>query len=187
MFSVEKHYPAHNEQIYNFIYFLTFNHSLAEDLLQETFLRAYQARHTYRGDANVLTWLRKIAKHVVLDHMKSKKKYFWQTYDSLNEQSAIAPSAEELAGLSERKRELYMAIGQLKLEHRLAVVLRKIEGLSIHQTAQILDWNEAKVKNNTERGMKELETLMKGGEMDGKRTSAIESSFTQQRPTRKNI
>ena len=187
MFSLEEHYKQYNRQLYRLIYFLTFDEQLAEDLLQETFINAYKAQHTYRGDSNVLAWLRTIAKNTVIDHFRSKKKYFWQTYDSLNEQSALVPSAEELAGLSERKRELYVAIGQLKLEHRLAVVLRKIEGLSIQQTAQILDWNEAKVKNNTERGMKALETLMKGGEMDGKRTITTESTFTKQTPAREDI
>ena len=186
MFSVEKHYPAHNEQIYNFIYFLTFNHSLAEDLLQETFLRAYQARHTYRGDANALTWLRKIAKHVVLDHMKSKKRYFWQTYDSLNEQSAFVPSSEELAGLNEQKRELYEALAQLKLDYRLAIVLRKIEGLSIQQAAQILDWNEAKVKNSTLRGMQALEELMKGDDSNGGATTEATTTSTKLRKTTAN-
>jgi RNA polymerase sigma-70 factor, ECF subfamily len=168
MFSIEKHYPLYNKQVYEFIYFLTFNETLAEDLLQETFLRAYKARNSYRGDANVLTWLRKIAKNVTLDHLKSKKIYFWHTYKELSEKDHdTLPSAEQLYTVEESKRALYSAIAKLKLDYRLAIILRKIEELSIAETAAILDWNESKVKNNTERGMKALRELMKGDDQNG--------------------
>jgi RNA polymerase sigma-70 factor, ECF subfamily len=43
MFSVEESYERHSEQLYKFIYLLTLNETLAEDLLQETFLRAFKA------------------------------------------------------------------------------------------------------------------------------------------------
>lgn len=92
MFSIERHYPQHHEQVYNFIYFLTFDQMLAEDLMQETFLRAHKAKHTYRGEANVLTWLRKIAKNTVLDHFKSKKKSFWKFYEQIPENVHTIPS-----------------------------------------------------------------------------------------------
>ena len=165
MFSIEKHYPLHNEQIYDFIYFLTFDEKLSEDLLHETFLRAHKARYSYRGDANVLTWLRKIAKNVTLDYLKSKKLYFWKSYKELPENIATVPSPEQLFTIEESKRELYAAIAQLKLEYRLAIILRKIEDLSIAETAVVLGWSESKVKNNTERVMKALKEIMRGGEI----------------------
>ena len=178
MFSVEESYERHSEQLYKFIYLLALNETLAEDLLQETFLRAFKARHTYRKDANELTWLRKIAKNAVLDHAKSKKKHFWQSYDELTETSAFSPTTEELAEMNEQTRLLYEAIAKLKLEYRLAIVLRKIEGLSIQQTAHILEWNESKVKNATERGMKALESELKGGALDGEAIITARSTYS---------
>ena len=167
MFSLEKHYALHSEQIYQFIYFLTFDHTLAEDLLQETFLRAHKARHTYRGEANALTWLRKIAKHTVVDHFKSKKKSFWKFYEEIPDDVQTPLSTEELLTLEEAKHNLYVAISKLKLEYRLAIILRKIEELSVAETAATLEWSESKVKNNTERGMKALKELMIGGDLNG--------------------
>lgn len=175
MFSIDALYEEHNEQIYQFIYFLTFNETIAEDLLQETFIKAYEARHTFRGDSTALTWLRKIAKNLVIDHFKSKKKIFWQRYASLDDVEIPTPTTEELATVNEQKRELYTAIASLKVEYRLAIILRKIEGLSIKQTADILDWNELKVKNATDRGMQALEKIMKGGNQDGGTISKINS------------
>lgn len=181
MFSVEESYERHSEQLYTFIYLLTLNETLAEDLLQETFLRAFKACYTYRKDANELTWLRKIAKNTVLDHAKSKKKYFWQTYDELTDKSAFSPSPEELTAMNEQTVLLYEAIATLKLEYRLAIVLRKIEGLSIQETARTLDWNESKVKNATERGMKALEAILKGGALDGEAIITAQSTYSHHR------
>jgi RNA polymerase sigma-70 factor, ECF subfamily len=179
MFSIDALYEQHSEQIYRFIYLLVLDESLAEDLVQETFLNAYKARYTYKGLANPLTWLRKIAKNCVLDQMKSKKKYFWQTYEELQEQSAMTISTEQLASMNEERKRLYVAIAQLPLDYRLAIALRKIEELSIKQTAQILSWNEIKVQNTTARAMEALEKLLKGEDMANERSSRIISKGTK--------
>ncbi|WP_332645717.1 RNA polymerase sigma factor [Lysinibacillus sp. 54212] len=163
MFQLERHYEMHSDQIYQLLYFLTFDVHVAEDLMQETFIRAYEAKHTYRGEANVLTWLRTIAKNSAYDHFKRKKILTFLPFTKNEEETAITFSPEQLISIADEKRALYAAIARLKLEYRLAIVLRKIEGLSIKETATILGWNEAKVKNNTERGMKALEKDMKGG------------------------
>lgn len=161
MFSLEKHYALYNEQIYQFIYFLTFDKELTEDLLQETFIRAYEGRAAYRGDANVLTWLRSIAKNLTYDHFKRKKIIRFLPFSTVPEPSIIEQSILQTLQVEEQQRELYIEIAKLKLEYRTAIVLRKIEGLSIKETAEILGWTEAKVKNNTIRGLKELSHLLK--------------------------
>ncbi|WP_107840010.1 RNA polymerase sigma factor [Metasolibacillus meyeri] len=163
MFQLEMHYEIHSEQIYQFLYFITFDVQLAEDLMQETFIRAYEARHSYREDANVLTWLRTIARNIAYDHFKRRKRI---RFLRLEENIMIELSAEQLVHIEEEKRELYQAIASLKLNYRMAIVLRKIEGLSIKEAAEILGWNEAKVKNNTERGMLALKKAM-GGDLHG--------------------
>lgn len=167
MFSLEQHYHEHSEQIYQFIYFLTFDRTLAEDLMQETFIKAHAAQHTYRGDANVLTWLRVIAKNTTYDYLKKKSIRYFLPFAQLPDSTDVAISAAELVHLQEDKRELHAAISKLKPDFRAAIVLRKIEELSIKETALILGWNESKVKNNTERGMKALQEIMKGGSEHG--------------------
>ena len=176
LFQLEQHYKMHSDQIYQFLYFITFDVQLSEDLMQETFIRAYEAKHTYRGEANVLTWLRTIAKNIAYDHFKRKKIITFLPFTKNDAETAITLSAEQLLSIEEEKRELYQSIASLKLEHRLAIILRKVEGLSIKETAAILGRNEAKVKNNTERGMKALEKVMKGGSEDGQRATAITST-----------
>ena len=168
MFLLEEHYELHSDQIYQFIYFMTFDKALSEDLMQETFIRAYQAAHTYRGDANVLTWLRSIAKNCTFDTLKRKSVRYFLPFDVMPEPKEVSLSAEDLAHIEEDKRGLYQAISRLKYDYRAVIILRKIEELSIKETALILGWNEAKVRNNTERGMKKLQEIMKGGIEDGR-------------------
>ena len=178
LFRLEQHYEMHSDQIYQFLYFITFDVQLSEDLMQETFIRAYEAKLTYRGKANVLTWLRTIAKSIAYDHFKRKKIITFLPFTKNDGETAITLSAEQLLFIEEEKRALYQAIASLKLEHRLAIILREIEGLSIKETATILGWNESMVKNNTERGMEVLEKLMKGGSEDGQRATAITGTET---------
>ncbi len=161
MFSLEKHYALHSEQIYQFIYFLTFDKELTEDLLQETFIRAYEGRASYRSEANVLTWLRTIAKNLTFDHFKRKKIISFLPFKNVPDTASIEPSILETLQIAEEQRELYVELAKIKLEYRTAIILRKIEGLSIKETAEILGWTEAKVKNNTNRGLKALSHILK--------------------------
>jgi RNA polymerase sigma-70 factor, ECF subfamily len=161
LFSLERHYALHSEQIYQFIYFLTFDKELTEDLLQETFIRAYEGRANYRGDANVLSWLRSIAKNLTYDYFKRKKIIRFLPFTSVPEPQTNEQSILHTLQVEEQQHELYIEIAKLRLEYRTAIILRKIEGLSIKETADILGWSEAKVKNNTIRGLKALSHVLK--------------------------
>ncbi|MER1958169.1 MAG: RNA polymerase sigma factor [Solibacillus sp.] len=166
MFDLEQDYALYHHNIYRFIYFLTFDETLAEDLMQETFIRAHNARQSFRGQSNKLTWLRTIARNLVYDDVKRKKVLQFLTFKKQHEPITLALTPEQLLDAKEDTQQLYEAIANLKFEYRAAIVLRKIEELSIKETAEILGWNEAKVRNNTERGLKQLQKWMRG-ELDG--------------------
>ncbi|WP_274307160.1 RNA polymerase sigma factor [Solibacillus daqui] len=166
MFDLEQDYARYHDNIFRFIYFLTLDASLAEDLMQETFIRAFNGRQSFRQQSNTLTWLRTIARNLVYDAMKRKKIIRFITFQKQHQPLQLALTPEQLLHTKEDIRMLYEGIANLKFEYRAAIVLRKIEELSIKDTADILGWNEAKVRNNTERGMKELQKWMRG-ELDG--------------------
>lgn len=162
MFDLEQDYAQYHDNIYRFIYFLTFDEALAEDLMQETFIRAHNARQSFRGQSNTLTWLRTIARNIVYDDMKRKKILQFITFKKHHQPISVELTPEQLLDVKENTHKLYEAIANLKFEYRAAIVLRKIEELSIKETAEILGWNEAKVRNNTERGLKQLQKWMRG-------------------------
>lgn len=159
----EQMFILHSEAIYQYIYFLVGNRELAEDLTQETFLKAIQHKG-FRGDAKVKTWLTKIARNTVYDHFRRKRIIQFIPILKKHEQVEMSYKPEQWLLKKTEQFELYEALGQLKFQFREAIVLRSIEGYSIKETAQILGWNESKVKNATERGMKQLKQLLGGDE-----------------------
>ena len=162
MFELEKHYEQYSNDIYKFIYFLTFNKQIAEDLMQETFIKAFEARTPFRNEAQISTWLHAIAKNCTYDYLKKKSNRLFLPFGIMPEPEAVQLSAEEIAHLEEDRKALYIALSQLKYDFRAAIILRKLEQKSIKETAVILNWNESKVKNCTERGMQQLKRILRG-------------------------
>ncbi len=160
--SLEKCYELYSDDIYKFIYFLTFNKQIAEDLMKETFIKAFEAKHSFRHEAQISTWLHAIAKNCTYDYLKKKSNRHFLLFGNMPEPEAVHLSAEEVAHLEEDRKALYIALSQLKYDFRAAIILRKLEQKSIKETAVILNWNESKVKNCTERGIQQLKRILRG-------------------------
>lgn len=153
------------KEVLQYTYFLVGKRELAEDLTQDTFVKALKAKVEI-APASQRAWLYKIARNTVYDAMKRAKII---KFISFGQKEYIANEyyePENWLKKNEADLELYKVLGSLPIDYRQAVVLRKIEGYSIRETAQILDWNESKVKNTTERGMKKLEQLLGGMQND---------------------
>ena len=162
MISIEKCYELYSDDIYKFIYFITFNKQVAEDLMQETFIKAFEASSTFRSEAQISTWLHSIAKNHTYDYLKKKSNRYFLPFGTMPEPETVQLSAEDMAHLEEDRKQLYIALTKLKYDFRTAIVLRKLQQKSIKETAMILNWSESKVKNCTERGMEQLKKIMRG-------------------------
>lgn len=156
----ERHYKA----VLQYTYFLVGKRDLAEDLTQDTFVKALKSNKKIEPLEEQRAWLYAIARNTVYDHVKRKKIVQFITLGKKEYTAAEFYEPEVWVETDEQNYELYKALGQLSLDYRQAVVLRKIEGYSIKQNAQILGWNESKVKNATERGLKKLMELLGGDE-----------------------
>ena len=137
--------------------------SEAEDVVQETFLRAYRGLESFRGEASLKTWLYAIAlnrvraRHGALVRMRelfaSKKVTQDDELDRTIEE-APDPSAtpEENALTAERRRRLREAIRALPEEFKNAVILRDLEGLSYQEVAEVLCVPVGTVRSRIARG-----------------------------------
>lgn len=134
----------------------------ARDLVQETFLNAYRRFDQFRGEAQVSTWLYRIASRACL-RMRRKRKGEPARELSLDE---FIPTSEgelrlqiPIQGLSpeealekkELKRALNQAIQKLPAKYRLVLVLRDMEGLSAKEVGDIMGLNERAVKSRLHR------------------------------------
>lgn len=158
----EELYELHSTSIYKFILLMVSHPETAEDLTQETYIRCHKHIRYFRKEASELTWLRKIARNVVYDHYKRQRILSFIPFTSRHEREERIYVPHEWLLADEDTKALYNAIQNLKFAYREAVILRKIEGFSIKEVATILGCSEAKVKNDTARGIEQLQRLMEG-------------------------
>ena len=129
----------------------------AEDVLQETFIKAYRALPTFEGRSKLSTWLFRIASNEALMLIRKRRPEFILTMEKHDNQSlqedleepeivdwCCLPEKELLS--TEAKQFLDEAIKELSESLRIVFILRDIEGLSIRETSESLGISEAAVK-----------------------------------------
>lgn len=133
----------------------------ADDVYQETFLTAFKKLPGFRGEADLGTWLYRIAANLCfMRHRKKKREPFVPLLDRPHEHDAETehqfpdwePTPEEIAGKAELVEQVGKALVALPVDYRLVVTLRDVEGLSNEKTAEILKLSVAAVKSRLHRG-----------------------------------
>lgn len=164
---VEKHSP----QIYRLALKMLDNQQDAEDILQETFIKALRHLDTFDGRSSVVTWLYRIATNEAL--MQIRRKHAdqvsidepLQTEDGEQEPVQIVdwcclPESELLS--AEGRKELDHAVDQLPASLRIVFLLRDIEGLDTRETAEVLSLSETAVKTRLSRARLKLREELAG-------------------------
>lgn len=152
---------ANRDAVRRFLVSITGDSTLADDLTQETFLRAEGARARYRGDASVKTWLFSIALNLARDHFRAAARRGVATDLKAAED---LPSAELGAELAAMQKEMSTCIGryvlQLPGQQREAVALHDIGGLDHAQIARHLGISEANARVRLHRGRAALRQIL---------------------------
>lgn len=161
----------YSPSIYSLLMRLTEDPEEARDLTQETFLSALKAIKNFRGDADLKTWLYRIAVNESRNRFRWWKRRNRGSTISLDAENAFgqtqdfADSAEdpETATLRrERENALRKALQELPTNFREVLVLRDIEGLSYEEVAAALETNVGTVKSRIARGREELRKKLTG-------------------------
>ncbi|MCM3617414.1 RNA polymerase sigma factor SigX [Sutcliffiella horikoshii] len=157
-------YEKYHQDVYQFLYYMVNNKEQAEDLVQEVYIKVLRSYDRFEGKSSEKTWLFSIAKHVAIDSFRKHKGWknkLLETFDWNKQQVRDhAPLPEEIALQNEQVQQMYLCLDKCKVDHRLVLVLRYIQALTIQETAQILGWTESKVKTTQHRALKVLKTYM---------------------------
>ncbi|NJD19331.1 MAG: sigma-70 family RNA polymerase sigma factor [Gemmatimonadetes bacterium] len=134
----------------------------ADDVGQETFVRFHAALQQFRGDAQLGTYLRRIAMNLSLNALKRRRR---TRLRFVSRDQAAAPLPEPAVGAydaegAERRDMVRAAVARLPEKHRSVVVLRLLEGRSTHETAEVLKVPDGTVMSRLARAMDELEGLL---------------------------
>lgn len=163
----------YSADVYAVVYRLTEDPEEAGDLTQETFVSALKAIKSFRGDAELKTWLIRIAIN------NSRNRFRWwkrrrrertisldatlgdsqTTVGDIIESAAVSP--EETVLRLERERALRQALTEIQDIYREAIVLCDIEGYSYDEIAKMLEINIGTVKSRIARGRDELRKRLK--------------------------
>jgi RNA polymerase sigma-70 factor (ECF subfamily) len=130
--------------------------ALADDLAQETFLRAYKHIRTFRGEAKFSTWLYRIAYNCFREEARKRKEFVG--IDEAQLEAEPDPQTVDPA----LKHDLMHALQLLPLHERTAIVLCCQNGLSHDEAARVLEIPLGTVKTNVLRGREKLKKLLAG-------------------------
>ena len=156
-------FPALVEQykrpLYALAYDLTGNHHDAEDLSQEVFIKAYRGMAGFRGEAQVYSWLYRIAVNTFLNKRRKKALRFRQLWDDFSHVppgTDPQPETDRQAEADVMRRHVETALKQLSPRERSAFVLRHYQDLSLREVADAMDVAEGTVKSLLFRAAKKL-------------------------------
>ncbi len=155
-------FDRYHSSVFNLCMRLLGNREEAEDITQDVFVRAHNAYHRFRGDANPGTWLYRIAVNLSLNHQRRQKRLRWLSLDVFMEKSGGSSLADQgmLPGdameRSERESIVQKAINRLPERQRVALILSRYEGLSYRQIAETMDSTVPSVESLLHRAKQNL-------------------------------
>ena len=160
--------------VINFCYRMLLNREDAEDIAQETFLRAFAAIGAFQPKAKFSTWLLTIAKNLSLNFLRNKRKR-GQYVDSTNASEAERrgvdfvrvdnPEPDHVLLQNERAEWVHNALQGLSDTHRTILILRSFEDMTYDEIAKIMGCRKGTVKSRLSRARDHLREILLKQEM----------------------
>jgi len=160
----------HSRSVFRLAFRMTGNEQDAEDMVQETFLRAYKQLHRFDGRAAFSTWLYRIAANCSLDLLRARRTRKEQSGTAatdgdekktlLDTIASPAPDPERIARSGQLAEMLEPALQQLSDTERTAFVLRHYEGHDIEEIAKVLGVNKGAAKHSVFRAVQKLRRVL---------------------------
>jgi RNA polymerase sigma-70 factor (ECF subfamily) len=156
----------HSTSVFRLAYRMTGNEQDAEDVVQETFLRAYKQLHRFDGRAAFSSWLYRIAANCSLDSLRARKTRNEQgdpadsSFSFLDQLATSDPSPERLSQSGQFAEMLEPALAQLSDIERTAFVLRHFEGCDIEEIARTLGVRANAAKHSVFRAVQKIRRVL---------------------------
>ena len=188
-------FKTHRDRIYRYLLSLVHNPSEADDLTQDTFLRAYSHRDSLRDPNAIRGWLYRIATRVCLDHLRQRVAQVsidgeegGQTVHTL---PSASPSALEITERQETAACVQRCLDFLSDSYRAVILLHEAHSLTAPEIAELLGESVGTIKIRLHRARRKLQEIMQIGCAVSQgangvpccNSSSVESSFWQFRGT----
>lgn len=154
-------FERYHRALFGFLFHMTGQRELSEDMVQNVFYRVLKYKHTFRGDGEFKTWMYHMARNVINDNGRSIKR-------TVKHQELTEYSMENIGGgfaaddSIHKKQELATlrnAMANLSEENREILILSKFQELKYNEIAQIMDITEGAVKVRVHRAIGQLKNM----------------------------
>lgn len=149
----------HGDGLLRFCYLNLGDLHLAQDAVQETFLKAYRKFHTFRGDCSEMSWLCAIAINCCRDIRRSK----WFRNESGRSLEELPETGEEFKANDDT---LINEVMNLPRKYREVILLHYYQGISLREIAQIQSINESTLSTRLKRAREKLKSKLEGWYFD---------------------
>lgn len=147
--------------LYYHIRSIVLYHEDADDVLQETFIKAYENIHNFKGHSKLSSWLFRIATNHALDFLKQKSKMQKVSLDEYNQQVLDQLETDPFFNGDEATRLLHQAIATLPEKQQLVFKMRYFQELDYQSISDILDTSVGALKASYHHAMKKIELFLK--------------------------
>jgi RNA polymerase sigma-70 factor (ECF subfamily) len=151
---------AHQEPVFRFAYLFLGDPDDAEDVTQETFLRAWYNLKRFDPTRPLKPWLLSIAANLARNRRRSAARYLAVLTRSFRVDPPTGSTVEEKSALGQEARQLWMAVRRLNLDDQQVIYLRFFLELSTAEASQALDVAEGTVKSRLSRALVRLRAVI---------------------------
>ncbi|MGL4555194.1 MAG: RNA polymerase sigma factor [Gemmataceae bacterium] len=162
----------YQDRLYNTVYRMVHSTEDTQDVVQESFLHAYQALESFKGDAQFFTWLCRIAMNAAIS-LRRKRRAVVRIEAGADGEAVLDPPDESEAAdpghginRAEQGRRIHRALGRLSAEHRSVLVMKDMEGLKYDQMAEVLGVPIGTVRSRLHRARLELRAILEESDPD---------------------
>lgn len=167
--AVFKEFLPHINALYNFAYHLSLDENDADDLLQETLLKAYRSTHSYAGGSNAKAWLFKILKNTFINEYRRRNRLPQQIdYEEIGQyHDSEDPDQGKYLDLRHEifqdmlGDEVTKALNSIPVDFKTAVLLCDVEGFTYDEMSKILDIPVGTVRSRLNRGRSLLKNALR--------------------------
>jgi RNA polymerase sigma factor (sigma-70 family) len=160
----------YQQRVYATVYHMTSSHEDADDLTQESFIKAYKALKRFKGESSFYTWIYRIAVNLTINFLKQRKRKSYHM--SLNDMDLQVEKHADLlvlisdktprrdVRLNELQEKMNEAMQKLSETHRLTVTLHDVQGMSHEEIGKIMDCNTGTVRSRLFYARQQLQALL---------------------------
>ena len=164
--SFETVVTVHHPEIHRYLRRITLRSSEADDLSQETFLRAYRAFPALPADANVRAWLFAIATNLFRNHLRSeKRRSTFQAAVVAVRSEAVGPAPDSETVYRETRGLIEHVVAALPPKQRTAFVLRKIHELDYDTIGRTLECSADSARAHVFQALRKIRVTLNGHEL----------------------